>query len=167
MSAFEKWQVGLDIVTACILLAAFLGALYVGLKQNEINDNLLNLHYSVSLEITHAPGQINVSNKGQTNIMLWGSKIRDHPPVIESSPRIITPGGFYYLRSQGLEEALAKDAASGLAQKIVPLELYVEAANGSRWIVRTLLYSVAGETGLQIHTQTVSAVQSDWKGGDA
>jgi len=43
MTAFETWQVVLGIVQAALLLAAFLGAMYVGLKQNEINKNLLDL----------------------------------------------------------------------------------------------------------------------------
>lgn len=166
MTAFEKWQVGLGVLTACILLAAALLAFYVGLKQNEINERLLDLNYVVSLEITHVPGQIRVRNKGKTNVALWGSKIRDRRALIEDDPRTITPGGFYYLHSQDVETALAKDASDGINEQVIPLELYVEAANGTRWIVRTLLYSVVSNSNVQIHTQTVSAAQSDWGRGD-
>ena len=53
ITTFQNWQIKLTIIQIIILLLAFLGAFYVGLKQNEINRNLLNLNYIPSLEITY------------------------------------------------------------------------------------------------------------------
>lgn len=46
MESFEKWQVIIGISQTGILVMTFLGALYIGLKQNEINQNLLNVGYT-------------------------------------------------------------------------------------------------------------------------
>jgi len=39
------------------------------------------------------PGQLNLHNRGQSEIYLWGSKFGDTPAIIEKEPRIIPIGG--------------------------------------------------------------------------
>jgi hypothetical protein len=138
-----------------------LGALYVGFKQNEINQNILDLQHAVSLEITHQPQRLNISNKGQTNIWLWGTRLADAAPSYEQQPRLITPGGFYYLIADKLEALIVKNIGQN-GNTVVPLEVFVAGQNGKKWIVRTLLFAVVTNGVVQIHTQTVSATQTDW-----
>ena len=73
MNAFEKWQVILGIVQAGLLLMTFLGAIYIGLKQNEINDRLRVLQDYVAVSaIPDQSGKIKLINSGKSNVYLWG-----------------------------------------------------------------------------------------------
>ncbi|MDD5691954.1 MAG: hypothetical protein PHP10_02105 [Candidatus Omnitrophica bacterium] len=160
MTAFENWQVCLGIAQAAILLAAFLGALYVGFKQNEINQNLLDLQFSVSLELTYQPQRLNIVNKGQQNIWLCGTKLGDGVRSIDQ-PVLITPGGSYYLIADMLErEIVSKVGESG--EMRLPFEVLIQTQNRKRWIVKTILFAVATKGVVTIHTQTISATPGDW-----
>ena len=91
MSAFETWQVIMGIVQSAILLGTLIAAIYIGLKQAEISKrqadisevqtniskSLADLPFVVSVEVAydHDLKRINIGNKGQTNIYLWGTKL--------------------------------------------------------------------------------------------
>ena len=160
MTAFENWQVFLGIVQAAILLAAFLGALYVGLKQNEINRSLLDLQFSVSLEVTYQPQRLNIINKGQNNIWLWGTKLGDGVLSTEQQPRLITPNGSYYLIADKLEAKILSVIGEN-GQTKVPLEILIETQNRKRWTVQVLLFVVVTKGTVTVHTQTVSVTPGD------
>jgi len=74
MNALEQWQVTLSAVQTGILLMTFLGALYIGFKQNEINDRLRALQDYVA--VAAVPDTVNnvikLINTGKTNVYLWG-----------------------------------------------------------------------------------------------
>ena len=105
MSAFETWQVITSIAQTAIFLATLLAAIYIGLKQAEISNrqadisemqtaisrSLADLPFVVSAEITYdqSSKRINIYNKGQTNIYLWGTKLGDGSKVVEQEPRLI------------------------------------------------------------------------------
>ena len=70
MSAFEKWQVMVSVTQTAILLGTLLVALYIGLKQTEISAKqaeistkqseiskaLLDIPFTVSVEVAYEPG---------------------------------------------------------------------------------------------------------------
>ena len=162
INSFESWQVVVGIINACILLAAFLGALYIGLKQNEINQNLLDLHLQVSVEITYSNKRINTINKGQTNLFLWGTRLNNDAKTLEKQPRLVTPGGSYYI--------LANDLDTELKQKLpkdqdvwVPFEVYLSNQNSKKYIVKCLLLSKLVNGEVTIHAQTLSINPGDWE----
>jgi len=98
MTAFEKWQVGALIIQAVIMLAAFLVAFYVGLKQieisqkqNEINDRLLKLQdYVVVSVVPGQNGTIALWNTGKANLYLWGFDMPNNNNRF-IKPRLISP----------------------------------------------------------------------------
>ena len=93
MNAFEKWQVVLGVVQAGILLMTFLGAIYIGLKQNEINERLRTLQDYVA--VTAVPdasnNKIKLINTGRTNLYLWGFDMLGNNQRLKK-PRLITAG---------------------------------------------------------------------------
>ena len=162
MSKFEKWQVGIGIGQSVILFSTFIAALFIGIKQNQINQNLLDLQFNVSIEITydHAQQHFNIHNKGQNNIWLWGSKLNGAEVALEKEPRQITPGGFYYVITDKFEpEILSKLGQNG--EKNVSFDVLVETQNREKWTVHTLLFIQVVEGNIKIHTQTVS-VMKNW-----
>lgn len=139
----------------------FLGALYIGLKQNEINQNLLDLNYSVSVEVAYVDKQVQIHNKGQTNILLWGNKIGDRQKRLEAEPRYIVPGGFYYILADQWESGLVKTLAQNLESRI-PFEVYVESENKRKYIVKGIFFVKIIKGGLEIHSQTLAVAKSEW-----
>lgn len=161
MNAYEKWQVRVSIIQTVVLLATFLGALYIGLKQNEINQNLLELSHVVSVELSYAPQKLNIFNKGRENVWLWGTKFGDGPRTMEPNPRLVTPGGSYYLLTDKLEpEILQKVGQNGDDTK--PLEIYIESQINKKYVVRNLLFIQVRTGAISIHSQTISIQEADW-----
>ena len=177
MSAFETWQVITSIAQTAIFLATLLAAIYIGLKQAEISNrqadisemqtaisrSLADLPFVVSAEITYdqSSKRINIYNKGQTNIYLWGTKLGDGSKVVEQEPRLITPGGFYYLLAESLENDLRK--ALGKQPEVKGLFIiYLTSQNDVKYTVSTVVLGKLSGDQLVIHTQTTSIRPETW-----
>jgi hypothetical protein len=177
MSAFETWQVITAIVQSSILLGTLLAAIYIGLKQAEISKrqadisevqtniskSLADLPFVVSVEVAYDPSQkrINIANKGQTNIYLWGTKLGEGPRSVEKEPRLITPGGFYYLLAEILEAQLRAAPATS-ADIRGALEIYLTSQNGVKYVVRTIVIGERRDDKVTIHTQTTAIRPEEW-----
>ncbi|MBK7362506.1 MAG: hypothetical protein IPJ01_09430 [Micavibrio sp.] len=161
MTAFENWQVIIGIIQSCILLATCLAALWIGLKQNEINQNILNLQFVVALEVVYTDKKINIANKGQTNLFLWGTQTLGNNKLIEKEPRLITPGGFYYLNAEHIEtEAREKLKTSELT--VLTLDLFLKNQNQDKYVVRTIINFAKKGDDLISNSQTISVAKKDW-----
>lgn len=177
MSAFESWQVITAIAQTAILFATLLAAIYIGLKQAEISNrqadisetqteiskSLADLPFVVSAEIAYDQNmkRVNIYNKGQTNIYLWGTKLGDGPKVVEQDPRLITPSGFYYLLADSLEGDLRK--ALGKESEVQGrFTIYLTSQNDVKYTVSTLLFGKASGDKFTIHTQTTSIRPQEW-----
>lgn len=92
MNSFEKWQVIVNSISTGILLMTFIGALYLGLKQNEINDRLraLQEEYVAIAVVPGKENKLNVLNVGKANLYLWGFDLPDNNQKL-LKPRLITP----------------------------------------------------------------------------
>jgi len=103
-----------------------------------------------------APGQLNLHNRGQSEIYLWGSKFGDTPAIIEKEPRIRPIGAFYYI----FTDKLRTNGVSG--EVLVPLEVYLSDSLNHHYIAKfNLLIEVNGED-FVIHTQQMGVVQGEW-----
>jgi hypothetical protein len=177
MSAFETWQVITSIAQTAILLATLLAAIYIGLKQAEISKrqayisetqtaisrSLADLPFVVSAEITYEQQskRLHIYNKGQTNIYLWGTKLRDGPKVVEQEPRLVTPGGSYYLLAESLEGDLRK--VLGMQPEVKGLFIiYLTSQNDVKYIVSTILLGMLSGDQIAVHTQTTSIRPEVW-----
>lgn len=178
MSAFEKWQVMVSVTQTAILLGTLLVALYIGLKQTEISAKqadistkqaeiskaLLDIPFTVSVEVAYDPGtkRFNIYNKGQTNIFLWGTKLGDGPRSVDKDPRLIAPGGFYYLLAPSIEaDTIAKVGQDGELRG--NLELYLTSQNSTKYIVTTIVFAQVMAGQCTIHTQTTSIKPEAWQ----
>ncbi len=101
LKSFERWQVNLSILT---LLAASV----IGFKQNQINQNLLDLNYEPSITIAYiAPntnmtipspefGRWRISNYGKENVSITNIILRDN-----NVPSIFRDNKTFFLNGQG------------------------------------------------------------------
>jgi hypothetical protein len=108
MNKFEKWQVGISISQTVLLFFTLVSAIYIGVKQNNINENLLNLNYFPSVEVAYTPEnkRIQIYNKGNSNVWLWGTKYMNTKPNIKDKPVLITPNGSYHILAEKFESLI-------------------------------------------------------------
>ena len=161
MIDFEKWQIGIGIAQTIILLITVFTALRIGLTQNKINQKLLNLNYIPSVEVNYENKQINVINKGQTNLFLWGTQLADAEKSLESASRLVTPNGSYYLLTDKLEAKIIKNIGAN-GQEVIPLNIFIETQNEKKYVIKVLLFIKVREGDIKIHTQTTSTTLGNW-----
>ena len=130
MNAFEKWQVIVNTVQAGIILMAFFGALYIGFKQNEINDKLRLLQdYVAVAAVPDANSVIKLINTGKINLYIWGFDMPGNNQRLDK-PRLISAGSmeaaYYWIPLPTFDEP----------QKLNPFEfkLYLTDQFGNKWI---------------------------------
>lgn len=161
LTTFEYLQLLNMTAQSFLLLATFLGALYVGVKQFQINRQLLELQNQPSIEIGTKDGSLQILNKGHSSIWLWGTQIEDADKAIEAQPRLITPQGFYYLMlDKFMEKALARLGENG--QENVTFKLFIKTADGRKYVVRNILLCVVKANKLSVHSQTVGVDHEKW-----
>ncbi|MFZ2252770.1 MAG: hypothetical protein WAW13_01190 [Minisyncoccia bacterium] len=128
MNSFEMWQVLLGCIQASILLATFLGAIYVGFKANEINDRMRMLQDYVAIAAVPDSSVIKLINVGKVNLYLWGFDMPGNSHHFER-PRLIPSGtndsAYYYIGTPDLN--LVKDNQ-------FDFKLYLTDQFGNKWI---------------------------------
>jgi hypothetical protein len=158
---FEKWQLVLLAAQTAIFFFTFLAAVWIGIRQTEINRQLLDLNFRLSLEVAYDKGRLNIFNKGKENVWIWGSQFADEPVRMETLGRLIVPGGSYYILADRLQILMRRRLGAD-GESYFPWNIFVATENGKKYTVKTLLLvkMVAGE--MTVHTQTVGFVETDW-----
>jgi hypothetical protein len=161
MTRFEKTQAAISSVQTGILFLTLTAAVWIGWKQDQINENLLDLNYVPEVTITYGAKQINILNGGKTSVTLWGNKLDNEPKDFEGPPRIIAPGAFYYIPAGKFEqEVVAKLGPHG--QAFVPFDVYIETENHRKYTVKGLFLCKTVKGSLSVRAQTLSIMASDW-----
>jgi len=132
-------------------------------KQAEISKSLLDIPFTLSVDVTYEDNtkHLNIYNKGATNVYLWGTKLGTGPTTMDPEPRLITPGGFYYILADTVErDTLAKIPKDGEARG--NLHTYLTSQNGTKYVVTTILFAKVSSGKCTIHTQTTSIKPQEW-----
>lgn len=163
MTKFERWQVTLTCFQAFILTLTLVCAVYIGFRQNQINEKLLNLNYIPSLEVAYTSHnkRILIYNKGNSNIWLWGTKYLNTKPKFRNEPVLITPGGSIHILAEKFKD-LIKELIGNDGEKLIPFELFIESSNNVKYIVKNRLLCIVKNNEVSIHSQTLSIIQQDW-----
>jgi hypothetical protein len=126
-------------------------------KMNEGIQTELALNYDVTVEVTfdNSVKHVNIANKGRTNVYIWGDKVGDDPPTMETKGRMIAPGGYYYILADKFYEEVGKRLPKG-SEKLLPLTVYLKNDHGNEFSVECQFFAVWYLDNLTIHTQTAS-----------
>lgn len=162
MKKADKSQYIINIIQTVLLFLTMLSAVCIGIKQNEINENLLNLNYIPSVAIKYSDKQIDVYNFGSQNIWLWGTKIYTDTANISNKPRLIPPNGSYYMLTDSLNPKIEATLLNS-NPVFLPIDLYIQASNKTKYVVETFLYCMKKDDSIIVHTQTVNIIQKDWQ----
>lgn len=161
INSHKNWKLIISIIQTVIFFVTFIGAFYIGIKQNEINNQLLELNNVVSVEVGYDINKLDIFNKGKNNIWLWGTKIGEEAKNIESEPRLITPGGFYYLFTDIFEAKILREIPDN-GSKIVNLDIFIKDGRDKKYIIKNLLFIEVKNKNITINSQTTSINQVDW-----
>jgi len=161
MSTFEIWQVVNMTAQSVLLLATFVGALYVGIKQYQINKQLIELQHQPSVEVATTPDQLQVFNKGSSSLWLWGTHVDHSPKTIEREPRLITPQGFYYIPLASLKAGVIGRVGSNGEERL-SLMLYIKTTDGRKYVVQNILLCLVQAGQVSVHSQTVGIEHQEW-----
>jgi hypothetical protein len=163
MDTFEFWQIVVMVIQSVLLLMTFLGAFYIGRKQNQINQQLIELQHqpSVIVLVDEDRGRLNVTNRGSHNVWLWGTQIEEDKKMDEH-PRLITPKAFYYFPSlAGIKDtALQRCRTSGEVK--LPFTLFLSTISERKYIVRCILFCKVTGGKVTVHSQTIGILQREW-----
>jgi hypothetical protein len=130
-------------------------------KMNEGIQTELELNYDVTVEVTfdNSVKHVNIANKGRTNVYVWGDKIGDGPPTMDTKGRLIAPGGYYYILADKFYEEVGRVLPKG-SEKLLPFTVYLKNDHGNEFTVQCQFFAVWYLDNLTIHTQTTSIKRS-------
>lgn len=121
----------------------------------------LALNYALSADLIYAGDQLQIWNRGKTNIYLWGNKYEDTVDAAKQ-PMTITPAGGYYLLPNTLEPIIYKQVGQNGERK-VPFDLYLRSEDGKKYIMHCTLLERVKAGKITIDTQDHGyEVVKDW-----
>lgn len=107
-------------------------------------------------------GQINLYNKGEKDIYMWGTKFDNEVPSIEAQSRTIPKEGFYYLLTDKLE-GVTRQIIGANGEKLFPFEVYLADTFNHHYTAKFNLLIKFKEGVMSVHTQQLGVVEENWK----
>jgi hypothetical protein len=92
------------------------------------------LFYDVSIIPVYDEGQkrLNIVNSGRTGIVLWGLKLADQKPDIDTEGRTVSPNSTYSIDAKKIVEAVITLKPKG-TDGLVPFEIYLKNERGEEF----------------------------------
>lgn len=156
----DMWLRLNPLLQTVILFLTMLGAIFIGLQQNSINEKLLNLNFMPSVEVFYSNKKINIKNNGKTNIYLNGTQFNGGVVSKDGRGRLITPAGSYYLNFDHIIPQLE----TTLSEKNVfniPFNIFIKTENKENYLVQNLLHIRKVKKGFEISSQTVATIKEE------
>jgi hypothetical protein len=105
-----------------------------------------------SVALIPAAGQLNLYNKGDLDLQLWGDKVAGSPPEIDEQARIIARDEFYSFPIDRLK-AVMPPATGHDREKLISFEVYLSDMSGRNYIAKFDLLVKITSGNMTIHTQ--------------
>jgi hypothetical protein len=121
-------------------------------SQSGLTQKQLALNYALSVDLIYAGDQLQIWNRGKTNIYLWGNKYSGAIDFAKA-PMQITPAGNYYLLANVLQSAIHKQLGEN-GEARVPFDLYLTSEDNKKYVVHNTLWEIVKDGAITIHTQT-------------
>jgi len=148
----EKWTIGVGIIQTVILLVTLIAAICIGMKQNEINEGLLELGYSPKplLWYEMKSEHLRLSNQGSTNLTFIGGKFNDQPRYAEAGV-LISPGDEIVINNIVMKDANVVSEMSRAREKNHSLDLCLLVGNQDYYLLQNTLFATTTSGTLNIH----------------
>jgi len=152
-----------------ILAATLFFAICIGVKQNEINENLLNLNYFPEVGVTYEQqsDQVRVHNGGKTGIWVYG--IGNIPPdpmkLPQLLPTYVSPGGSCLVANaegQGYSKQIVA-VIGNYGKAPITFNVFIEGKDHKKYTVKGIFYCEVTNGSLKITDVQIVSVEPDWR----
>lgn len=157
VSSERNTSIWTNRVLAIVAISSFIATVVFSHKTLELN-------YLPSIDVQYnAPSEdIQVYNRGETNLYIWGSSFNRKEQSTDNRGRLITPSGLpYHFPGHNLNQKLA----SLLAEKenaFIPFELYFKDNRGEKYVSENYFFVFRKDGQLAIDVQTTEIEKSSW-----
>jgi hypothetical protein len=127
--------------------------------QNQLS---LNYEVSVGLDLNRGNWMVGVTNRGRTNITLWGQKIATEQRHMFSSPLTITPGEAQYVDFASFFEKMTDKLRTGGQVTTIPITIFLRSENGKEYTADCPLSTKWLNGSVNVHCQTTTVRVSNW-----
>jgi hypothetical protein len=114
-----------------------------------------------SVVLLPVPGQLQLHNRGTSEILLWGTKVEGALATIEKEPRIIPTGHFYYFLEDDLRKFLDLTVGNE-GDRLLDFDIYISTADKRDFIARFKLFVKIRNGEIEIHTQQLGVAEGKW-----
>jgi hypothetical protein len=134
-------------------------------RMNAALEQELNLNFAVAITVLadNEQKRITVSNLTKTAIYLWGAKFSGEPAQKFTDERFVSPGAGYAFFADSLFKSAVDSVPKG-QQRDVPLDLYLESADGKQYIAHGFLTEKWEGDVMKFYTTTTSVKPEKWPG---
>jgi hypothetical protein len=132
---------------------------------NDAVQQQLGFANAISVEVTSQilQDRMQITNRGQTEIAVWGSHFGKDEPHIELAAKTITAGASAVVLLPNAYVALMKDVQIGSDKTVtVPFQLYVKDHNGEEFTINCILTGDPRFIPLDLKTQSTSIAKQQW-----
>jgi hypothetical protein len=162
----DQAQVLSKLNTSAAATANTLTALQSTTKtMNDAVQAQLGFAYAVSVEIGSEllQDRMKITNKGQTDITLWGSRFGNEPVIMEKVPKVITSGGSAYVLLPKAYDHLMEHVQIGTPTPVsAPFQAYIKDHNGEQFAVNSILTGDMRFVPLDLKPQSTSVIKQQW-----
>ena len=141
MTKFERTQVWFTAVQTAIFLCTLSAAIYLGVGQNRINQQLLEMNFIPSVEVVLENHQLMFRNSGKDNVWLCGQRFGAFPPLLEPEPTIMVVGATSAsMDSAAFEQFVMTHVPPDTEKESrTPYTLYIRAADGKYYDINNTI----------------------------
>jgi len=106
-------------------------------------------------------GHFSLVYRGRTNLFLWGSRFDGESPVMQQKAATLTLGNHYDFDISRIQKKLFEKMTDG-SQEHVPFELFLKAANGTKYVGKSTLTLTRQKDNGMISGDTITITRKQW-----
>jgi len=129
-------------------------------RQSNLRRQELALNYAPSIDIWYVSDQLQLWNRGKSNVTFWGLKYDGEKSTV-GPPFVVAPATARYLLTDKLTPSILKDLGQN-GEATVPLDIYISTADNQKYILRGELWEIVKEGKVEVRTQNHGFEKRDW-----
>jgi hypothetical protein len=174
----DSWISWRDFVLEAIVIALIGCEIVLGSKQDAVLNNLeksasatagtlqalQSIVTALSVDVVANPDQntIIISNRGNTNLEIWGFKLNNEPDVFYRTPVMLTRGGSDYIMDAQFYNSLSQTLKRDGSETRIPVEINLRTNDKTEYVATCQLVVIWQNGKFLYHTQTSAVNPRTW-----
>jgi heme/copper-type cytochrome/quinol oxidase subunit 4 len=151
------------LLLAVVSLSIIVFAEFYEMKKQGIGDGSIPTSNvdNVSVLLLPDDGRFNLYNKGKGDLIIYGSKVADEPPEM-NSPIIVPEGTLYYTFTSILDD-YCRNHIGNNGNALYAYECYLSDSKGVRYVAKFNIYVVIKDGKVTYNTQQMGIEKRNWE----